>query len=57
MGYTEVFAPKEFGGLGFNELEKAAVRWVICKIDMSLVSFIGVHGLGISTVMAFGDEE
>ena len=57
LGYQKVFAPAEYGGFGCSEFEKGAVRWEICKIDMSLATFIGVHGLGISAVMACGSEE
>lgn len=57
LGYQKIFAPAEFGGFGCSEFEKGVVRWEICKIDMSLATFIGVHGLGISTLMACGTRE
>ncbi len=55
LGFKEIWTPLQYGGTGFSELEKCAIAWEICKVDLSLTTFLGVQGLGIATIDACGD--
>jgi hypothetical protein len=47
----------EYGDLGSTEMEKSAVSWEICKVDVGTNAFIGLHQLGMATVIACREEE
>lgn len=56
--YAKVWAPKKYGGFGYNALERHASIWEVAKIDTSLTTFLGVHcNLGTASIEACGDDE
>ena len=58
MSLGQVFAPKEFGGLGCNSFQKNSIFWEASKFDPSIGTFLGVHfGLGVATIQECGDDE
>ena len=56
--YGKAWAPKEWGGLGFNTFERHSLCWEVSKVDVSLNTFLGVHiSLGTGSIEACASDE
>jgi alkylation response protein AidB-like acyl-CoA dehydrogenase len=52
------FQIKNYGGVGFTNLESGAIYYELAKHDASVATFVLVHnGIGNNVVDALGDEE